>query len=122
MSCRQCTLLQICAAGRLQKWHGCGEHYRAMSRSPAPASDPLLDFYSEEEVPAADLAKRWRKVRGRRLPAWVSAVRSELAGLPATEALTGTAIVAAIAFVSAFALTTKATPKAAIAIEAHEIN
>ena len=52
----------------------------------------------------------------------MAAVRSELAGLPATEALTGIAILAAIAFVSAFALTTKATPKAAIAIEAHEVN
>jgi hypothetical protein len=101
-----------------------------MSRSDTPASDdPLLDFCSEEDGTAAQAAARWRlpdrprmpqwtlktrvlKARvldARRIPSWALKLKSELAGLPASEAMTGIAILSAVVFVGAFALTPRAS-------------
>jgi len=93
-----------------------------MSRSQTPASDPLLDFCSEEDGTAAEVAAGWRLPNRPRIPEWVLKLKSELAGLPQSDAMTAIAIMSAVAFVAAFALTPRTAATPALTIEAHVLN
>lgn len=76
-----------------------------MSRPETVSDDPLLEFCSEQEGAAAKVSAGWRLPDRPRMPEWAATAKSELAGLPASDAITGIAILSAVVFVGAFALT-----------------
>ncbi len=89
--------------------------------------DPLLDFCSEEDGTAARVAARWqipeRSAPRTRPPVapWLSSLKSELAGLPASETMTGIAILSAVVFVGAFALMPWSLDNRAVAVQGSDI-